>query len=183
MSKDLDKDEFGLIETTYGKASQSHSVYFNDEVVDIDKYHSFMHLLRTATDKDNITLILQNYGGSCHTCLAIGNLMRACKANIDVEVIAPCYSAGTTIALAGDSLVLHNHTFLMFHDYSGGYSGKGNEIKLHVEATEKFIRGYMKEFHMPFLTLNEHKSMVAGMDLYIHASDRDIKKRIKRHFR
>jgi Uri superfamily endonuclease len=71
----------------------------------------------------------------------------------------------------------------MFHNYSSVAGGKGAELKLSVDETNKWIHQYFKDIHSPFLTNTEIKKIENDADVYVHAGDKGTKARIKRHFK
>jgi hypothetical protein len=140
--------------------------------------------LEEANAYDRVIFILQNFGGSCHSCLALTNSIRSTHAYVTMRVLAPCYSAGSTLALSGDALEMYPHSSLMFHDYSAGYKGHSKHVEDSLKADKIWIHGYMEDIHLPFLTRKEHKMILEGKDpLTIHYSDPDLQIRVDRHFK
>lgn len=158
-------------------------VQFDTEITNSYNYAELINLLKNASKNDVFEFVLQNFGGSCHSCVGLVNVMKECEANILCEVIGPCYSAGSTIALAGTGIRAHPDSLLMFHNFSTIQVGKANEIEISLDASKKWIHSYMKRNHMPFLTEKECDNLIKGQDLYVYTSDKDFKKRCVRHFK
>jgi ATP-dependent protease ClpP protease subunit len=158
-------------------------IYLSNNIETAETYRDLRHVLRTTASTDVVTFYLSGYGGDCHGLISIVSAINASKAKVHMAVDAPCYSAHATLALAGDSLSMNKRTFLMFHNYSGGHYGKGNELTSLIQHTNKWIHGYFKEYHCPFLTEEECEKIIKDKDIYVHAEDKDIKTRIRRHFK
>lgn len=158
-------------------------IYLNQGLDDYtEEYRDIVRTIHDATENDSIHLHLASYGGSCSICTMVVNAITTCAAPVVGHVEAPCYSAGSTIALACNTLIMYPDTFLMFHNFSGGQVGKGYEMQLAEKATRKWIHGYFDRIHRPFLTVEECKLLESDRDVYVHASDKDIEKRMERHF-
>lgn len=160
----------------------THRAYLSDSILDIHSYAHFVNMFETAQDGDTIHLYLANLGGRCDSCVYIANAMKMCKGTVNVIVAGRCCSAGATLALCGHGLQMRPNTYLMFHNYSSVDGGKGQELKQSVEETRRWIHGYFRMFHSPFLTDEEIKNVEKDQDVYIHWDDRGLIKRLKRHF-
>lgn len=158
--------------------------YLSDEMQLPPAYTDLCHTLRRQVSKrDEVTFYLNNFGGSCHGLISIVNAINACPASVHMVVTAPCYSAGASLALAGASLVMEKYSFLMFHNYSGGSRGKGEDIIDDAMHHRKWIYQYFRDLHAPFLTDEECERIENNRDVYIHYNHKDLAKRIKRHFK
>ena len=159
------------------------SIYLSDSIMEIDKYSEVIDTLLHAGQHDKVTMYLANFGGSCHSVIYLINSLGMCKAPVQMEVLAPCHSAGATLAISGDGLAIHKNTFLMFHNYSSVIVGKGAELKMSLDETDRWIKTYFEDLHFPFLTKNELKIISKDEDIYIHADDKGLLKRIERHYK
>jgi len=81
------------------------------------------------------------------------------------------YSMGALLFCMADKRVIYPYSDFMFHNYSGGASGKGGEIKARVKhsskALEKFFYNLIVE--QGFLTKEEFKQMLVGQDYWMDA--------------
>lgn len=159
-----------------------YDIYLDDDISDSSNYSDICNLLRTIKKTDFVDVYLSNFGGSCHGCVSLINAVEDCKAFVAMYVTAPCYSAGATLAIAGDGLWMYPNTFLMFHNYSAISMGKGHELELDTKHTKKWIHGYFDDIHRPFLTKPECRRITEDKDLYIHVDDPTVEKRMERHF-
>lgn len=160
-----------------------YSIFLSDSIESGSEYIGLIHWLQNTNKSDYVDFYLANFGGLCSGLIALFNGIRAAKAYIKMHVISPSYSAGATLALLGDALELHPHSFLMFHNFSGGFFGKGNETLDNFVNESKWIHDYMKDLHCPFLTLTEHNKLIKDQDVYIHWDDPSLPKRLERHFK
>lgn len=180
----IDVDEAGQVfHKKMEMTVNMYKIYLTDSVNESDKYSEMCNLLRDLKNTDSVTFYLANYGGSCHGCVNLISAIRECESIVHMCVTAPCYSAGATLSLCGDSLTMYPHSFLMFHNYSAAAIGKGHELKLDTEHTRRWIHGYFEEVHRPFLTKTEHRKITEDRDLYIHWDDSTLQARIERHFK
>lgn len=157
--------------------------YLSEEMQLPPAYVEMCHdLRRNIAAQDTVTITLNNFGGSCHGLISIVNAIKACPAKVHMVVAAPCYSAGASLALAGSSLSMEHNTFLMFHNYSGGSSGKGEDIVDDAMHHRKWIYRYFRDLHMPFLSEKECARIESNRDVYVHSHDKDLNSRLRRHF-
>lgn len=161
---------------------KTHHVYFGEVVEDTHLYVDLVHSLRVASPNDKFLFHLYNYGGSCHTGAFLINAIRSSAAIVTMSVEAPCYSMGAVLALSGDSLMIHPHTFLMFHNYSAGFGGKGGELGERVKNEDRILKSLDHIVCAPFLTKKEIAAIDSDRDVYVHHDDEDLQARLTRHF-
>lgn len=149
----------------------------------IEDHKDLINVLRKAKDGDLVKLRLSSHGGSIQSGYIILNAIKQCRGHVHAEIEAPCYSMASVIALACDSIKFHIGTYLMFHNYSGGFFGKGSEMKDQIENYSKINKDMDNYYCAPFLTKKEIEKLASDSDLYIHWDDKDLKDRIKRHFK
>lgn len=174
------------VKTTEGTFTSEYISYTVDLLGSIKGkgYETLCTFLRNdVTAHDQVTLALSNTGGSVDAGYKIINALRACQGYITCRVESPCYSMGAILAIAGDALVMEKNTFLMFHNYSGMQGGKGQEaLDMHIH-THDWIKHAFKSVCMPFLTKVEMDRIFDDKDLYVHDNAKDLKARMKRHFK
>lgn len=153
---------------------------------DIEEYEDYDDLLR-ALEKvgkdDHVTLKVSTPGGCCDIGFNIYERINNLKCRVDVIVPYPTYSMGAILALCGDTLKVAPGSFLMFHDYSTGTRGKGNEIAKSAEAYGECFSYRFNKVCQPFLTKKECEKILNGQDLYVKWDDENLAKRIERHFK
>lgn len=186
-SKLHDDDELDLIENktcrVYKKSrGTKYDIYLSHSIEVYEAgYLEVLRICEEATENDSILFHLANFGGSCHQGFRICSVIRACKAATYAIVEAPCYSMGAIIALAPKHLVIYNGTFLMFHNFSGESGGKGGEMALSVGEYAKHFKFQITDLCSPFLTSKEIEGIHQDRDVYIHAEETGLTKRLLRH--
>ena len=175
---DLDSSEHYKVYKK-NKVSTDYTVILSEEITSSVEYYDLYNLFYSASPLDTVTVYLNNFGGKVHTGVHLVNAIASSRAKVTMVVTAPVYSMGAILAVAGDEMILHPHTFLMFHDYSGGEFGKGNEIHLSVTNYRRYFRELLNDVCGWFLTKEEVKSILTGQDLYV--SYDDARRRMKVH--
>jgi len=162
-------------------------IYLSDEFIsDTHRYAGLLNRLHCDIKEENkVRLYLASDGGCVSSALRLCYAIKRCKAHVTIVVDAPCYSAGSMLALSGDALELATGAFLMFHPcIMSNMSGRLNEIRRDAKAEQRHSGVYHKDMCYPFLS-NKELSDIEDNDktLYIYGDDKDINKRIKRHFK
>ena len=153
-----------------------------DDIEEYEDYDELLKQLSKISSRDDVTLSVSSPGGRCDVGFMIIDRLRALECNVDVIVPYPTYSMGAIMSLCGDSLEIEPGAFLMFHDYSTGTRGKGNEIFKGTEAYKETFKYRFKDVCHPFLSKKECDKILDGHDLYIKWDDPTLDKRKKRHF-
>ena len=154
------------------------SYYLCGEIKEPQFYTDLFYTLRSASETDLIYLHLNSSGGDFNTGLQIINNILASNARVVTILEARAFSMAALIFLAGDELIVHDNCQLMFHIYSGIFSGKGNEQQAEVMAVSNWFAKVMKRLCSPFLTEHEIAGILKGADLWIDSDE--IRKRLQR---
>ncbi len=155
----------------------------NEITSNIEDYAPLLEILATADKTDKIELHINSGGGSCRTGYHIARLMHDCKAQIEVVVSYNCSSMAAIMAISGNGLLMAPGATLMFHNYSAGNIGKGAELIQSVQQQALQLSKLMEHYCAPFLTEAELDKINNDKDVYVHAWDRNLKARMKRHFK
>jgi ATP-dependent Clp protease protease subunit len=147
------------------------SYYICGELQEPQYYTELFYTLRTATDTDLIYLHLNSPGGDFNTGLQIINNIVASEAHVVTIVEARAYSMAALIFLSGDELYVHDNCQLMFHTYSGVFSGKGNEQQAEVVAVGNWFEKVMSRICMPFLSEDEVDRILKGSDFWMDTDE------------
>ncbi|GBG14436.1 ATP-dependent Clp protease, protease subunit [Novimethylophilus kurashikiensis] len=142
-------------------------IYLSHEIVEPSAYDELCHTLRTATESDDIRLFINTVGGSVASGLALIQAMQESEATITTILNPEAYSMGALLYVAGDKHVISSKGILMFHNYSGGMYGKGNEQAAEIAAVSPWFEQIMREVCVPFLTDDEVTSVLKGGDLWL----------------
>lgn len=163
--------------------SKEIDVYIRGSIENFEDYDDLVKELSKATPSDSVVVHLNTSGGDCAIgFFIIDHIMRLpCPVHMVVEY--PTYSMGAIMALCGDMLTICPDSYIMFHDYSGGITGKGEDVHLFTNNSRKVFKDRFTRLCKPFLSQAEINKMFKGEDIYIRHDDPDLKCRIERHFK
>jgi ATP-dependent protease ClpP protease subunit len=148
-----------------------HHYYLSSAIREPDLYIDMVHKIQTASSDEMIYIHLNTPGGHLDTGVQIINAMQATRAHVTVSIEGNCHSLGTLIFLAADEFVVHDNCLMMFHNFSGGTYGKGNEQQSQIEAQIKWFNTLAKKLYVPFLSLTEFDRVVRGEDIWLQSED------------
>jgi ATP-dependent protease ClpP protease subunit len=153
------------------KEQGKYHVYFSSSIGDQTGYADLVKGLRKLKKEDTVVLHLANFGGLVHSGVLIINAMKDSAATITAKLDAPSYSMGALIACAADKLTAGKYSFLMFHDYSGEFSGKGAESLELIKALDILSTNLMVDECVAkgILTSEQVTEILKGVDVYVHA--------------
>lgn len=154
------------------------SYYLCGEIREPEYYTEMFYTLRSAAETDLIYIHLNSSGGDLNTGLQIINNVLASAARVVTILEARAYSMAALIFLCGNELIVHDNCQLMFHTYSGVFSGKGNEQLAEAQAIGTWFEKIMRRLCQPFLSENEIDNILRGSDLWMDSDD--ISRRLQR---
>lgn len=149
----------------------TYDIYIQEEIESPAHYNEMCHVLHAISKKDYVNLHINTPGGYLDSAFKITEAIDACKAEITAVITGTVASAGTMIALRCDKLVVPKHLQFMIHNYSGGTSGKGNEIIEHVTFSNAEITTAFGNIYSGFLTDKEIKAVIKGKDMWMGAAE------------
>lgn len=141
--------------------------YLSSEIGEPTEYVEMIHRIAVAAETDVIYIHLNTTGGQLDTGVQIINAMQTTEAHVVTILEGNAHSLGTMIFLAGDEMWVHENCMMMFHNFSGGVIGKGNELVRELEATVKWFNALVKTLYVPFLTEEELERILRGEDLWM----------------
>ena len=153
-------------------------IYISRHIGPPHEYVELISRIRAAHSVDIIYLHLTTPGGYLDTGIQIINAMRDTKARVICVLDGTVCSMGSLIFLAAEEYVIHDHCRLMFHNYSGGTYGKGNEQIAQLESTGKWFNKMFLEICTPFLTVEECEGVIEGKDIWLDSDE--IRARMER---
>lgn len=177
MEEDLDDSGPALQVFNRQRVSTEYSIYLSSAVVEPSAYDEICHLLRQVGENDEVKFYLNTPGGALISGLALIQAMRESKAKITTILNPQAFSMGALLFLCGDELVAPPNSLLMFHHYSGGLSGKGNEQVAELSAINTWFEEAMHDICEPFLTKKEIRKILQGSDMWLGSAE--INKRLK----
>lgn len=171
-------------ETVITPESYHYEICIWDSIDNFEDYDELMKQINKIKETDKVTLKVGTPGGRCDVGFMLIDRLSSLPCFVDVIVPYPTYSMGALMALCGDSLLVNEGSFLMFHDYSGGNGrSKGNEMFKSTEAYCEIFNHRFNTICQPFLTKKECEDVLQGKDLYIKWNDDSLETRIRRHFK
>lgn len=164
------------------KTKTEYTISIWDHIESYSDYDKVFEELGKIKEEDKVILKVSSPGGRCDVGFNLFDRIKGLECRVDVIVPYPTYSMGAILALSGHSLTVNPGAFLMFHDYSTGTKGKGNEIFKQTAAYKEVFEYTFNRICQPFLTKKECEQILNGQDLYVKWNDEDLEKRIRRHF-
>lgn len=143
-----------------------------------DEYIDMIHRTAVAGPQDTIFIHLNTPGGHLDTGVQIINAMQNSQAKIVTILECAAYSLGTLIFLAGDEMVVNDNCLMMFHNFNGGLTGKGNEMVSELAASVKWFLDLATDIYLPFLTESELDRLIKGEDMWMQTPE--IRSRLER---
>lgn len=177
MDDDLDDSGPALQVFNRQKVSTEYSIYLSSAVIEPSAYDEICHLLRQVGENDEVKFYLNTPGGALISGLALIQAIRESKAKITTILNPQAFSMGALLFLCGDELVAPPNSLLMFHHYSGGLSGKGNEQVAELSAINTWFEEAMHDICEPFLTKKEIRKILQGSDMWLGSAE--INKRLQ----
>ncbi len=147
--------------------AKTHHFYLTQALGAPEEYIDMIHQLKTCGVNDIVYIYLNTPGGYVTTGIQIINAMRNCPAKVVTVLESEAHSMGTFIFLAGDEFVVHDNCRMMFHNFSSGMYGKGNELGQQLESTLKWFEDLANDYYIPFLSQEEVSRIMRGEDLWI----------------
>lgn len=142
-------------------------VYLTDNIEAPSEYNKMCHLLAHAYTGDTITEHINNGGGYVDSGFMIIAANKASKAKIHGKLSGTVASVATIITLSCDTIEVADYVQFMIHNYSGGASGKGHEMKAQMDFTDAELNKAFAEIYGGFLTPHEMELVIAGKDLWM----------------
>lgn len=158
-------------------AQQTH-FYISKLIGAPDEYIDMIHRMAIAGPQDTIFIHLNTLGGQLDTGVQIINAMQNSQAKIITILECSAYSLGTLIFLAGDEMIVNDNCLMMFHNFSGGLMGKGNEMVSELAASVKWFLDLATDIYLPFLTEAELHKLIKGEDMWMQTPE--IRTRLER---
>lgn len=172
---DVEKKPYKQYDQTF--ASQHVHFYLSKEIGAAEGYTDMVHRILTASPADVIFIHLNTPGGHIDTGVQIINAIRNSQAKVVTILESVAYSLGTLIFLAGDEMVVNENCMMMFHNFNGGLSGKGNELVSELQATVEWFAAIAKDLYIPFMSEDEFNRIVKGEDMWMQTPE--IKRRLE----
>jgi len=135
-------------------------------------------MMRNSTENDAVIIHINSNGGDIFAAIQLMKTMSESPSTIIASVEGMCMSAATLIFLCADVCEVSEHSHFMFHTYSSGNWGKGNEQLASVIADDKWARHLFNSAYKGFLDPKEINEMIDGKDFWMDPTE--VKKRLEK---
>lgn len=152
-------------------------IFLMGEIEESHQYLELFNVLQKATKLDTIDIFINSPGGRCDTGFQICNAIERCLGKVITHADPSVCSVATDILLSGNSVVVYDNSSMMFHNYSGWYSGKGHEAEASLLFDKRYFGNAANAKYDNFLSKAELKAIVAGSDIYLDCEE--IKDRLE----
>jgi len=157
-----------------------HEVFLDAEIEEPSKYRELISVLVNAGPNDKIHLYINSPGGHLDTAAAIVSGILSSEAEVTAFIMGACHSAASIIAMYCHAVHVYDTAYMMVHTASFGSSGNTPTVKAHTDFTVKQCENLMKDAYEGFLTPDELKKVLNGIELWYNAEE--IKPRLKKRF-
>ena len=141
--------------------------YISGDIKEAKDYTAWNQLMRNATENDAVIIHINSSGGDIFSAIQLMRTMAEAPATVIASVEGMCMSAATLIFLCADVCEVSEHSHFMFHTYSSGNWGKGNEQIASALANDKWARHLFNQVYRGFLEPKEIKEMIDGKDFWM----------------
>jgi ATP-dependent protease ClpP protease subunit len=142
-------------------------IYLTDAIDAPSEYNKACHLLSNAYKGDSVTLHINNGGGYVDSGFMLVDAIKHTKATVTAKLSGTVASVATIITLACNDVIAADYLQFMIHNYSGGASGKGHEMKAQMDFTDSELNKAFAEIYNMFLTEHEMELVIAGKDIWM----------------
>lgn len=153
------------------KDAKSIKAYLTGAIDEPGLYNELCYLLGTADEDTTVDIFLNTPGGIIDSAFMIAAAISSSKAKVVGHLSGTVASAGTLITMMCSDLVVSPHVSFMIHNYSGGMSGKGHEMKARQKFTDDHLNSAFKYFYTGFLSDEEMERVIEGTDLWMDTSE------------
>tara|TARA_R110002153_G_scaffold26320_1_gene82678 strand:- start:371 stop:1018 length:648 start_codon:yes stop_codon:yes gene_type:complete len=168
MSKDREFEVAPLVRGVFNRPTgQILDFYLNSSIGSPEEYAEWNQILRSSGEQDVVYLHINCYGGQALTAVQLMRAISESRATVVASVEGACMSAATFLFLMADVCEISDHSIFMFHNFSGGSIGKGNEMMAQVHHNDKWARELMGSIYKDFFTDDEIESILEGKDYWL----------------
>ena len=151
--------------------SKEHTVYM-DALMDHPELDELFNTLHTAGGNDTLTIRIDSPGGMLSElyrfkALIIEKFYGRCTTILDPAGA----SAGALTFTYGDKRIVYEHSWAMFHDWSGGVWGKASDIEKSLIFRRELFKKTFREDLKDFFTEEEIDNMFKGQEFWLDAKE------------
>ena len=154
------------------KVIKQHTIYINGEIKDRSLPNDLMNTLRNATTDDLLTIYISSFGGYADVMCKFKAIIDTMFHNRCTTVLEPNgASAAAHIFIYGHTRIVYPYSYIMFHNYSSGIFGKGQEIMENATFKDKYFNKMFTADLQNYLSDEELKDLFKGMDFYFDTEE------------
>jgi len=171
-TKDKEYDVSPVVRGVFNRPTgQILDFYLNSAIGNPEEYSEWTQILRSSNEQDVVYLHINCYGGQALTAVQLMSAMSESRATVVAIVEGACMSAATFLFLMADVCEISEHSIFMFHNFSGGAIGKGNEMLAQVSHNDKWAKHLMNRVYKGFFTTEEIDSILEGKDYWMDPAE------------
>jgi ATP-dependent protease ClpP protease subunit len=155
----------------YEAEKQKYDVFLTTEITQAATYDELCYRLNNASAEEHFHFHLITPGGELDSALRLYDAITNTKAYVTGHLSGSVNSAGTLITMALDDIYVAPFTSFMIHYYSGGVSGKGNELKQRQQFMDNLLESMMFNIYKGFLSNKEIDSLIEGTDIWLSSDE------------
>ena len=136
--------------------------------------HQVIYELRKGGENDIFEVRIDSPGGYIKEGLTLYNIMRErFTGRVITYLDSSAYSMGALLFSMGDQRIVYEYSSLMYHNYSAGAFGKGDNLKTYIEHEEKNTHHFFKNVIVDqgFMSEDEYNEMLIGRDFWFDCYD------------
>ncbi len=136
--------------------------------------HAIFNELRKAGAYDCLELRINSDGGSVTEGQQFFNvILEKFGDNTTTFLDNHGYSMGALLFCMGRQRIIYPYSELMFHNYTHGVWGKGENVKSQVKHTARSLTAFFKDLtvNQDFLSKKEFKEMLLGKDFWMDCEE------------
>ena len=151
--------------------TQEHTVYM-DALMDHPELDELFNTLHNAGSNDTLTIRIDSPGGMLSElyrfkALIVEKFYGRCTTILDPAGA----SAGALTFTYGDKRIVYEHSWAMFHDWSGGVWGKASDIEKSLTFRRELFKKTFKNDLKEFFTEEEIENMFKGQEFWLDAKE------------
>lgn len=168
-----DKEDEVVKHRLYSKdiVAKEHTIYM-DALMDHPELDELFNTLHNAGGNDMLTIRIDSPGGMLSElyrfkALIVEKFYGRCTTILDPAGA----SAGALTFTYGNKRIVYEHSWAMFHDWSGGVWGKASDIEKSLIFRRELFKKTFREDLKDFFTEEEIENMFKGQEFWLDAKE------------
>lgn len=148
---------------------KKYTLFINEFQHENNQLYPIIYSLRQSKPEDILEIRINSTGGYMSEGMTFFNIINERFPGRTVTVLDnQAYSMGGFLFGMGDERLAYEYSSLMFHDYSAGIVGKGDNMRTDLEHSNDVMHQFLSDLLVKnkFLTKKEFNEMVLGKDFW-----------------